>query len=199
VGSESSEIGIINYALTRIGAKMATDPNSARPHVVTLREMFADSRKELLSLYPWKFATETVGLTRALDKVPDVPWRYAFNKPTGINEIVRVVDVLRDSGYYSVPYRLSGRYLFSNESFPLIRYTHDVANPDEMTPSFRRLLGLHLAAEGCLKITQDEGRHKILSDEFKDRLETAKSNDSMGEVFDDLPEGTWVESHDYYA
>ena len=133
----SSQIEIINVALTLLGSDLITSitENSERRRTATA--LYDNVRDATIRAYPWNFAKRRVTLAPT-STAPDSDWSYAFTKPASC---------LRILGTYptSVKYDVEGNTIVSNESVLKIKYLIRVEDPNEFDALFVQAFGARLA------------------------------------------------------
>src|SRR5689334_2570930 len=83
--SITTEVDVANRALARIGSKTvltaSLDPSSSDPENAACAYFWEIVRDELLTAYPWWFATNRAALSVVTPAVARPEWAYAYNLP----------------------------------------------------------------------------------------------------------------------
>jgi hypothetical protein len=170
----SSNVAIVNMALTGIGAarilKLSDDTETARK----CNAVYESIRDEVLASYPWRFALARQSLSRLADG-PEYGYEYAFQIP--LNCLRVISSDLDESGY---PWTREGDRLVTNQDSMKILYVKRETDANKFTQGFITALAARLEAELCYPITQngDLAKQK-LEIYFKSKLPLAKSLDAQ--------------------
>ena len=191
----TSDVEICNLALTRIGHKTITSltGGSSAERAETLCALhYPLCRDSLLRAHPWNFAIARS--TLAQDSVtPNHEFDYRHALPTDCLKVLRtsweasgftgtaVYGFPGQSGYANetIPYRIEGRYLLTNESTVSIEYISRVTDVAQYDDIFVDVLAQRLAAEICMALTDNAGLIQSLWQLYTQKLSEARTNDAQ--------------------
>jgi hypothetical protein len=171
----TSEVGICNLALAKLGAQsivsLLDDTRNAR----AMNRLYDDKRDLEVSSHPWTFAMTRASIP-ASTSVPAFGWSRAFPRPVGCLRVVQVGEIwaLYD-GAEGAAFQLEGASILTNESSPLaLRYLQRITNTGQMTPLFIEVLACRLAFEACKEITGSSDLRQSLWAERDSALREAR-------------------------
>lgn len=184
----SSQIEIINVALTLLGSDLITSitENSERRRTATA--LYDNVRDATIRAYPWNFAKRRVTLA-STGTAPNSDWSYAFTKPA---------DCLRILGTYpsQVKYDVEGGTVVSNESVLKIKYLIRVDDPNEFDALFVQAFAARLAHAMAYRRVQSSSREAELWSMYKAILKEARSVDAQEGLAEVVEVSEWIDSRD---
>ena len=187
----ASEVLICNAALQLIKhSKTITSLSQGTKEANACEVIYEELRDATLSMHNWNFATKRVQLAR-LDVAPAFEWKYGYELPADHLRVVSVHD--NSGGRNGVPYKIEANQIQSDATQMYLRYIYRVTDPNLMTALFRTALSKFLASRLAVALSQSASRSEEMYKQFIDQdLPTAKSNDSVQDYADQLPESPWV-------
>jgi len=144
----TSPVDICNLALSHIGERSdinSIDPPEASTEAQRCAQFYPMTRKTLLAMHPWSFATKRVAAA-SLSPSEDIPltWLFVYGLPSDALRITGVYDPgeWRDETYadhtaYEIGSSGTGvKVLYSNIENAVIRYTFDQTDTTLYSPLF---------------------------------------------------------------
>ena len=200
----TSEVGICNMALGRIGHQRIDSLQEASPQAVDCRLFYAGNREALLQRRPWSFATGRRVLA-SLTAVDSQEWQHAYAWPSDCLS-VRYVEPVADEGLLfaggdlgaaaiapsafgqrAVPYEVRGKTVFTDRAEAAVVYTRDISDPTWFAPLFVQALAYLVAADLAMSRLRDEATRR-------DMLRLADAAIAEADLADGL-QGTRVFRH----
>lgn len=192
----ASEVGIINDALTRLGASKITSRTEDSEAAIVADTLFDSRRDDLLRGHTWNFATRRVQLARSA-VVPVSEFEYQFPVPTDFLRVAVVSD--SDVGKTTVVYRVGshstdGTIILSDATQLFLTYVARITDPNEMPPDFRRALASALAADLAVPLANSVSLATLMSEQAAKDLREAKSTETIEDFPEQRPMGSWAAS-----
>ena len=170
-------ISLCSKALIKLGAQPISSfsENTAESEIAS--QLYETIKDDLLSAYPWRFATAQKKLNRLAD-APKADFAYAYQLP---NDFLRVLSAGVNNMGRGLNYRICERTLQCNDSNVMLTYIFD---PKEQNypPFFNQLLIAKLAAEFCLPLTENSSRTDFLMRQANELFARAKLIDSQQDI-----------------
>jgi len=186
----ASEVGIVNSAGTKIGAKnLISSFDEGTPLANLADNRYAEIRDELLRSHPWNFAVKRAKLAR-LAETPTFEFDYAYSMPTGWIRTIWIANNDQGDGY--IEYREEDNKILSDEEEIYMKYITQVTDPNIMTPDFRELIAMKLAIEGAISIVNSNTLSELWQVRYDRAWRKATSIDSLSDRPDRRPHGSWV-------
>lgn len=178
-----SKVEMCNNALQEIGASTILDltDNTEAARQCNLR--FDTLLKSLLCLAPWTFAMARKQLAANVD-TPAFEFAYQHTLPANC------LQVLDD--YNDYPYRVEGRYIFSDSTPIKLIYTRTITDMNELSPLFVEVFQLSLAKKICMTLTGSASLYDRVSGDLKTAMRVARSKDAQQGTPYALDEGDWL-------
>ncbi len=171
-----SDIALCSRALLSIGIDPITSfgDGSAESDVAGL--LYSSVRDELISSYPWSFATGQIELA-PLVATPVADFDYAFQLPDDFLRALSVGTPALKTGS-GVDYRIKERRIHCDEEAIVLSY---IFRPDESAcpPYFDGVLIARLAAEFCLPLTENTSRADLAARLASSKLGSARLTDAQ--------------------
>ena len=185
----ASVTSICNAALLKIGETTITHIEEGSDKSNACGVIYEAARDDLLRAHQWNFAVARVKLGRT-EADPAFGLTYQFQMPA---DWIRTIDVFSDSeAEYRPEYRIEGRLVLSDATDIYLHYITLVTDANIMTPDFRQLLSLRIAADLAIIISASNTRARELRDEYDVRLARVRSVDAIEDWPERIPEGSWV-------
>lgn len=190
----ASTTSLLNRALIRVGAKRITSLEGTGDTEQLIRDTYDDIRQSLLRSHPWNFATFRSRLARDV-ATSAIGFLYAFRKPgaeSSRGEWLRTVGVFSDDAMTCpARYRDQGGLILSDALALTMLSIHDVTDPDAMDPLFREALGLKLAAEYAIVLSNSKSMHDTYAQLHEAALARARGIGAMDNPPEPLPVSSW--------
>lgn len=190
----TSEVTICNLALTRLGHQMISALTEGTTTSDLCNLYYVPTRDAVLRAHPWNFAIFRQSLARDT-AAPNHEFSYKFALPTDpyCLKVIRtsweatgfsgtaVYGFPGQMGYadYGVPYRIEGRFLLCNESTVSIEYIGRVVDVAQFDDQFVDVLAQRLAAEMCVRLTDNQSAAKTLWEIYTAKLTEARTSDAQ--------------------
>lgn len=171
-----------NLALIKIGDRtvdLLTDISDVtKKSARTLNTLFVPIRDDMLRQHLWNFAMRRAQLTASVVDAPDFGFTYLFDLP---DDFLRFKDTTT-RGQFTI----EGQTILSDEETLDIRYVATSDDPTEWDPLFREAFATRLAAEAAFIITGSPTIGPRLMEEYKDKLQKAKTVDAQENYAEDF-------------
>jgi hypothetical protein len=212
---DSTELSIINKALTNLGVRRVTWAQVQTPDNKASRladETYENIRNELLQDHPWNFATFRAEILLKDSYVPEYDYNFAFDIPDGTTPAgkpacLRVLEIdenplweWRPSGWYMYNedrgpkrWKLEHGQILTNHDEPIsLRYIGIVSVVTDMTPMFTDLLAAMVSVEWAESLTSAEGLSDRLEARFRSKLVEARTIDGQEGIPDPVETSYWI-------
>ncbi|WP_180108630.1 hypothetical protein [Acinetobacter sp. YH12147] len=143
----TTKIDICNQALSLIGSDSITSFDDKTSIAKRMKGMYDTSRKALLRLHPFNFATKRIKLSPLTQK-PDFGYEYQYQLP---NDLIRIISASTED------YVLEADKLLTNSEKLELIYVFDNTNEETFDSLFTECLILYLAAKAAKPITGSQG------------------------------------------
>jgi hypothetical protein len=180
----ASKVSISNDALIRVGADTIISLTEDTEQGRVCNQAFPDAYDALLQSHSWNFAIERAQLTQSATE-PVYGYDHKYLLPTN----PYCLKVLSIDGEY--PWKVEGRYLFTDESPVYISYISRVADFNRLSPLFRQALSLYLASQICYTLTGSTSLKASITQEFTQIYKLARFEDAKEGTPDEFQPGTW--------
>lgn len=166
-----SSIDIASNALLLIGDNPISSFDDPGAGAEVAANLYAETKKKLLSEHPWSFALKSQRLNR-LSQTPDIltGYQHAFQLPT---DLIRIWSVQSHSNYI-----LEGNLLLSNSTELLCTYIYDVAEVN-LPPHVVKALEYLLASEFAVPVTEDTKKADFYEKKATKAINKAMAIDSQ--------------------
>lgn len=187
----ASETSICNAALQLIkNSRQIADRTEGTKEANACDVIFDELRDAMLEMHTWSFAKKRVQLARISD-APSFGWDYAYELPSDCLRVLGVYDNSDARG--KVAYSLEDGTLMTDATSIFLTYVRRLADPNQMSATFRIALSKLLASRLAVTLTASPSLSAEMYKQFLDQdLPTAKSADSMQAFPKTLPESDWV-------
>lgn len=185
----STDIGIVNMALTRCGASPITALDDENDKARLALEYYEPTVQAMLRDHPWNFAVRRLALAESSEE-PINEWDHQFPLPSD-PYCIRPLSV--NCG--QTDFVIEGRSILTNDSAVTLRYVARV-NEGDFDPLFVQALVLTLASKFMYRLTvSDASRAAILQELETVAKPAARTADAMEQrepYVDPATESTWV-------
>jgi len=196
----TSVTDICNMALSHLGigkelANMETDTGE---NASACRRFYENCRDNMLSDFPWPFATVTTDLG-LVEEDPNDEWSFSYRYPSNSLMLKRIFSGTRNDTIQSrVPYRITrdatGLLIFTDWEDATMEYTFKETDPGRFPPDFIMALSALLAFTIAPRIAK--GDPFKLGDRayniYQVKLAEAKASAANEEVPDQTPESEFI-------
>lgn len=181
----SSKVDISNQALDRIGvdAILSFTENSEPARKVNL--IFDDLLNETVQEAAWNFAVKRVELPRLVD-TPIIGFNYKYQLPNDCLQVLRIITDYTDPYDYdsystreTVPYKIEGRELLTDEETVYISYIKEITDVQELSNLFRVYFTTKLAHRLCYGLTGNASLQDRLEKELVNQGRKARKAEAM--------------------
>ena len=167
----TSETGIANSALAKIGGARIISLNDSTREALLMKEQYDKIRQQLLRAHPWNFAIVRMNLA-ALVTTPAFKYSKQYRVPS---DCLRVLDI-HVNGF---EWEKEGDLIVTDSPDLGIRYVKDVTEVARFDACFAECLAIKLAADVCYAITQSTTLKTLLDEEFKKTIQESRSFDGQ--------------------
>jgi len=167
----ATKVGIANSALILLGAETIQAITESNKRAKLCNEMYDKSKRKLLELHPWNFATLRVALAQ-LAGAPVYEFDNWFQIP---NDCLRI---LRVENNEAVTYVIEKDKILTNEDAISIEYISDIGE-GYFTQTFAELLAARLAADICYALLQSTSYAQYLEAKFDKDFALTRSRDAQ--------------------
>ena len=203
MASVSTEEGVVNLALARVGSRiiavLATDTTT---EAALARTLYYNVRDKLMRAHAWNFLTKRAELTDS-GTDPTFGWDNGFVLPT---DFLRVIDVLgTNSQHDRIPYRLEQqnlttgtaaatphKILLCNSTTCFLIYIYKETDPQYWPTSFQDAVAAQLSVDLSPSLGGSAAQYDNLTKTAERALLYAKSIDGQEDYPESFPEGSWV-------
>lgn len=211
----NSSSDVCNLALSRIGiTRTISSLIEKSAEAKAFSRIYAQMRQEVLSEYPWPFATGYVDLA-LIETDPNTDWAYSYRYPQNCIRIRKILDPAGRVAYSNlssgntfeqvgnpmrIPYTLSsdsgGKIILTDQQNASVEITKDVMSEVIFTAKFVSAFAWKLAAEGGPGIASGDPYKLVAKAEAKYmRAIMNAGNDAFNEVEpDQLPDSEFIRS-----
>lgn len=161
----TTKIDICNQALSLIGADSITSFDDKTSIAKRMKGMYDTSRKALLRLHPFNFATKRIKLSPLTQK-PDFGYEYQYQLP---NDLIRLISASTED------YVLEADKLLTNSEKLELIYVFDNTNEETFDSLFIECLILYLASKAAKPITGSQGAGESFYIQCQDLIKQLKA------------------------
>jgi len=169
-----TKITLCSRALLKIGVNAISSFEDGSAEAEIAENLYPGICDNLLSSYPWSFASAQVRLAR-LATSPIADFSYAYQLPT---DFLRALSAGTGGAGRGVSYRLQEKRLHTDMEDVTLSYIFR-PEPTEFPPYFTQALITHLAAEFCLPLTESASRGETFLRMGEKELQKARNIDSQ--------------------
>lgn len=191
----TSDVEICNLALIRIGhttiASLTTGTTASKAATLCALQ-FPICRDALLRAHPWNFAIARSTLAQDAT-TPNHEFTYRHALPSDCLKVIRtsweangfvgvaVYGFPGQMGYANetIPYRIEGRYLLTNESTVSIEYIARITDVAQFDDLFTDVLAQRIAAEIAMALTDNASLTQGLWKLYTEKLAEARTTDAQ--------------------
>ena len=190
----STEVEIVNMALTRLGHDEITAIGEANKAGRLCARWYVPVRDALLRSHPWNWAIKRVELASSVSDTPDHEYDYGFPLPSDFLKLIRTSaesEGLDDD--YRIEHGSSGSILVSHDDSDVaIEYIARITDVARYDPLFVQCLALNLAAAMCMALADNASLLQMLKEELKEITPAARTTDAQEGTPRQMMTDTWV-------
>ena len=165
----TSRVDICNEALSLIGSESITSFEEKTSTARRMKRLYDTSRKALLRLHSFNFATKRIRLSPLTQK-PIFGYEYQYQLP---NDLIRLISVSSEDYVVEMD-----RLLTNSKSIELV-YVFDNINEQTYDSLFTECLILYLASKIAKPITGSQGTGDSYFMQCQDLLKQAKATQAQ--------------------
>ncbi len=192
-----TKLDICNMALTACGTRNITSLDEQSKDARSVVMNYDISRKVLLRMHPWNFATKRKSLNTIAPVAPEFGFANALPLPDDFVRLHSVYD-----GGYTVSgtqmaaewYRVEGLAILTNFSALNLKYVYDCDDVNLYDSLFIESLSLHLAHKIVYLLTGSDTKKESLYKEFTLAVQKARFNDSVEDPSEEFDDDVWLAS-----
>lgn len=166
----SSDVGICNVALVRLGATTIQALDDGTDIATRCRVIYPFARDKLLSSAYWPFAKRVVQLAEVDVDSPE--YNYAYQIPSSCLQPVEVIGTTRRTDWEQ-----QGQYIFSNLYPFYLGYIEKVSNVGLMSINFRAALTYAIQGELTYALVSDKKLAEAMRTTAVQEILLAQAND----------------------
>ncbi len=195
----TDQVGIVNLALTKLGAKainsISSDIESARVASV----IYEAVRDAELQANPWKFALRRASLAASAN-TPAFGYDLQYIVPADFLRLYEINEYpvmfpTSDPLFAIESHEDDGKVIVTNETAPLkIRYVARIENEAMFDPLFVMSFACRLAVEMSDRLTEHQGKKQLVIAEYRESIALAKRIDAIQAPPQPYPESAWIQS-----
>lgn len=190
------KIDIINKSLVLLGEEPITSVNQ-KPFGRLMDMLYEDTKKSLLSMYPWRFAIKREFLPVLDEDTMYHKFKYKYELPSDC------LLVLKQGEFYKTPdlrdfitdtgelYIIEGKSIYSNINPFMLHYISNVSE-ELFTPLFEIALATKIASLASVKIKQNTNLVQLYESEYQGYISLAITNNEIIQDTQSLSENSWV-------
>jgi hypothetical protein len=190
------KIDIINKSLVLLGEEPISSTNQ-KPWGRIMDMFYEDTKKSLLSMYPWRFAIKRVSLPVLDQETGYNKFKYKYELPSDCLLVMNqgeyyknadLRDYRADSGEL---YIIEGRNVYSNINPFVLQYVSNVSE-ELFSPLFELALANKITAQASIKIKQNPNLTQLYESEFQGYISLAITNNEIVQDTQSLGDNSWV-------
>ena len=188
------DINIINRTLIKMGeSPIASIEHQPYGHLFEL--VYDDIRKNLLSMYPWRFAIRRAEMSPLDEKsLTKFPYKYVLPNDClsvrGVSDFFKPSD-LRDFKFTDFSsYYIEGNNIYSPFKKMCLIYVADVE--ENFSPLFRETFVCKLAEELTVKLHQNGNLLNLYQQQYLEAISQAITHNEIIQDSEEMPDNSWM-------
>ena len=192
-----SDVGIVNLALTKLGAKTINALTDDTENARVANAIFEQVRDAELAAYPWNFAIRRDSLA-ASATTPAFEYDLQYPVPSDFLRLYALYDYPvqfpTEDPFFAIESDANdGLCILTNQTAPLyIRYIAKITDSSKFDPLFVQALACSIALTLCDRLTQHQGKKEQIAGEYQNWLAKARRVDAIQNPPIPYPESTWL-------
>ena len=171
---------VCNLGLRQANIEPITSFDAGTREADLCKEYYQLSRAEILEEHSWSFATLRATLAQAATAPLGEDWLYRYALPAAYIAMQAVID------YTDTEYRIEAdednRYILTNASTLMIRYTFDQDNTALWAPSFIEAVGMKVATYVVGPVKRSRTDWQRVTAMYESSLARAKTHDNRNKT-----------------
>ena len=163
----TSSISLSSNALLLLGHEPIASFTDGTTGATIAANLYKDSYLNLISSFPWGFATKKASLVRMTES-PLNEYQYAYQIPTDCMYVLKTTSTI---------YRIFESTIYTNEATLSITYIFSISE-DRLPPYFIKACEFYLAAQFAIPLTGDLDKASYYDKKAEKELRKAKYLDS---------------------
>jgi len=176
----ATDVQIVNLALRRLGCESINSLSDNNKRAKLMNDLYAITRDNVLSDYPWSFATKEVTLQSPNDNTGGSSFRYAYEYGLPSNH------VRTQTEYNDLEFKTLGKKVQTDEAKLQLTYTSNDVVEADFAADFVKVFYMTLALDSCNSLTQDKALVGQLFTELETVLSNTRFNDSRESTVDEF-------------
>lgn len=166
----TTELGVANLALQRIGVKASTDLAGTDKKSVAANRILSDTRDEVQRMFPWNCLINREALSTSAAGTSS----FGYVHTLGLT-CLRVLEVMdtADANAENIPYRREYRYLYTDQSTGYVRYIKQTTNITPWDPFLLAAIETRMASRLAVWLTGQIALTQTLNQEFMQTIAAA--------------------------
>jgi len=188
----SADIDIINLALLRLGHATIVDIDENTQQAQLARATYDATRREMLEIHPWNFATQWVSLSvGTLPTAAAAKYDRAYDLPA---DMLRILEVEDQSAEWGDEWEVSNGQILTNLGGDTLRmrYIFNSTQVGRWSPSFINALAARLEqdwSEHLVKVSSVTDRKR---ENYETVLARGRTNDSAQATPRKVEASSWI-------
>lgn len=198
---------VANMALISLGCQPIQSFADTTTEAVTVNSCYDILRNEVLRSHPWSFATRRATLSATT--APEYGYSRAFALPVYCVRILEITFPNRpDATPYTfgstsmgrtVPFRIEGRTIVTDESAVTLKYISRDIEPDVYDTLFTSALTARIIAELAYPLTQSTSKEDMAWKKYTLIMAQARSADASEQPADDVQQSPLIDARSTWA
>lgn len=188
----TSEVGIVNLALAKLGAEAITALTDETPGARLALRHYATLRDTVLRERQWNCAVHRTTLTQ-LDTGPTFGYANSFLLPPDFIRFIRLEELITDFRIENDPTD-GTRILVTDLNAVNMVYVFRLKDVGKMDELLKQAISARIAWDFSFKLTGDTGLRNQLGKEYQEILSEAAHVDAIEAPVENVVPSSWVEA-----
>jgi len=178
----TTELGVANLALQRIGVKASTDLAGTDKKSVAANRILSDTRDEVQRMFPWNCLINRQVLSTGTAGTSSFSYIHTLGATC-----LRVLEVLDSADDYAenIPYRREGDYLYTDQKTGYVRYIKQTTNITPWDPFLLSAIESRMASKLAVWLTGKIALGQVMHQDFMQTISLAINVRAMEGKFED--------------
>lgn len=187
-----TDVQVCNIALARIKGQPISDlETDDSTSAVYCRTFYEPARDAVLREHPWGFAVTRQSMAQSAE-INKTAYGFMYQMPTD-PRCLRPLGLITMDFYDSAcSFKVEGKYLYTDEMSPILRYIAQVTDPTLFDALFINAFAWRLAAELVIPLNGDSASEPWAM--YERSLLKAAGIDELSKVEAPLPSGNWTDN-----
>ncbi len=178
----TTELGVANLALQRIGIKVSTDLAGTDKVSTAANRVLSDTRDEVQRMFPWNCIITREALSTSA--AGTASFGYVHTLGLTCLRVLEVIDTAEDEAE-NIPYRREYRYLYTDRSSGYVRFTQQTTNITPWDPLMLSAIETRMASKLAIWLTGKLQLSQLLFQDFIQTVGVAVQVGAMEGEFED--------------